>query len=83
MALTLKAARVGKGLRQEDVARELGVSLNTYNRMEGDDDRIRMVHARKLARMFGMSMDSLFFESDSISDGANDAEEVTSDDDQQ
>ncbi len=68
MAITIRAARVNKGLRQSDVADVLGVSTNTYNRMENSPDSIRVGHARKLSKLFGVDLDSLFLDGDSISD---------------
>lgn len=68
MANAIRGARASKGLRQEDVAEVLGVSTNTYNRMENNPDSIRVGYARKLSRLFGVDLDSLFLEDDSISD---------------
>jgi transcriptional regulator with XRE-family HTH domain len=62
--ITIRAARVNKGLSQTEVAHELGLSIGTYQRMESDLGEMRIKHGRKLARLLDMSPDSLFFGSD-------------------
>lgn len=65
MNITIKAARVNKDLSQSDVAHLLGMSLGTYQRLESNLGEMRLKHARRLAEILGVGIDSLFFGDDS------------------
>lgn len=50
---------------QEAAAGELGISRPTYAKLEKNPDIIEMGMARKMARLFGVSIDELnFFSND-------------------
>lgn len=48
----VKALRRKKGWAQEDLAREIGVSLSTIQRWERQDGRPSRLARRELARLF-------------------------------
>lgn len=48
----VKALRRKKGLSQEDLAREIGVSLSTVHRWERQDCKPSRLARRELARLF-------------------------------
>ena len=49
--------REALGLKQKQVAHELGVSHTTYSRMESEKAPLRFDRAAKLARLFRCSLD--------------------------
>lgn len=62
--MELKEARKNARYRQQDVADHLGVSRQTYSRMEQHPEAVSVGDARKLAEFFGVTVDDIFFESD-------------------
>ncbi|MCM3598971.1 helix-turn-helix transcriptional regulator [Metabacillus idriensis] len=65
MILTLKQARLLKGLTQRDVAKELGVHVQTYSKMEKQPDEVTIGEAKKICEILDMSYDFIFFNIDS------------------
>lgn len=57
-------ARKNAKLTQEEVAGHLGITRQTYSKMESSPETISMGEASKLAQLFGVSVDDIFFESD-------------------
>lgn len=57
-------ARKNAKLTQEEVASHLGITRQTYAKMEASPETIEMGEAAKLAKLFGVSVDAIFFESD-------------------
>lgn len=62
----LKAARAAKGLTQEKLAAEAGVSLNTLARAEQDRHVPSLVTFALIARALGVTVDSLIPEAESV-----------------
>ena len=63
--MRVKEARKQARLTQGEVAEHLGISRPTYCKMEKHPETIEMGEARKLARLFGVTIDEInFFESD-------------------
>ena len=56
-------ARKNAKLTQEEVAGHLGITRQTYAKMESSPETIEMGEAAKLAKLFGVSVDEIFFES--------------------
>ena len=48
----IKALRAVKGLRQEDLAKFLGISLNSYNNKENGKREFSLMEANSLAKLF-------------------------------
>lgn len=55
----LKALRQEKGLSQEQVAREMSVTLSAYQRLEKDGSTPNYANFLRLADFFDVSMDYL------------------------
>lgn len=57
----VKQLRKQAGLRQEDMARELGVSRQTIIAVENDKYNPTLELAMKIARLLGLHVDEIFF----------------------
>ena len=57
----IKALRVSRDLRQEDLAKILGISLNSYNNKENGKRDFSLKEAKSLAELFGYSIEEIFF----------------------
>ena len=58
---SLKELRARKDMTQAEIARELGISLTTYNAWEKDVSGVAAGKVRDLARYHGVKMDQIFF----------------------
>ena len=65
MIFTLKKARILKGFTQRDMAKRLGVHVQTYSKMENHPDTVTIGEAKKICEILGMSYDYIFFNVDS------------------
>ena len=61
MKLTLKAARVNVGMTQEEVGKEVGKTKNTIQNYESGKSTPDIETGKKLAALFGLSVDDLNF----------------------
>ncbi len=61
MRNTVKQLRKQAGLRQEDMAKELGVSRQTIIAVENDKYNPTLELAMKIARLLGLHVDEIFF----------------------
>lgn len=61
MSRQLKALRQLKGLTQNDVAKLLGLSLHGYLNKENGKSQFTLNEAKKLADMFDVTVDDIFF----------------------
>lgn len=61
MQNNIKELRRARGLRQEDMAKLLGVSRQTVVAMENDKYDPTLELAIKVARLFGQPVESIFF----------------------
>ncbi len=68
MQITLRAARVNRGLSQVEVAKIIGKNKDTINRYEKNSSKIPRDTIVKLLDLYGFSHDDIFFgkESDFI-----------------
>lgn len=57
--LTLKERRLHAGLRQDDIAKALEVDQAAVSRWESGETRPVRKHRKKLAALYGCSMDEL------------------------
>ncbi|MMZ56498.1 hypothetical protein D1872_183920 [compost metagenome] len=53
MTISVKAARINAGLKQQDAANHLNLSLTGYQRKEDGTSRFYVDEAVKLSRLFG------------------------------
>lgn len=61
MRNTIKQLRKQAGLRQEDMAKELGVSRQTIIAIENDKYNPTLELAMKIARLLNLHVDEIFF----------------------
>ena len=61
--MKLVEARKQARYSQQNVADELGISRQTYIRMEKNPEDISINDAKVLAKMFGVSIEDIFFTS--------------------
>lgn len=61
MKNTIKQLRKEAGLRQEDLARELGVSRQTIIAIENDKYNPTLELAMKIAKLLKLHVDEIFF----------------------
>lgn len=61
MKISLKAARVNAGLKQEDIAEQLGIHVQTYQRIERNSDMATVEQAKKISAIVGVSYEDIFF----------------------
>lgn len=61
MLLTLKAARVNKGLTQDIVAKQLGITKGTLVNYEKYRTIPDISIAKRMASLYGVSVESLIF----------------------
>jgi putative transcriptional regulator len=59
--MELREARQEANLTQAEVADHLGVSRPTYIKMEKHPDEVTISDAIKLADLFGVKVDAIFF----------------------
>lgn len=62
MMYSLKELRARKGLSQLETAKKLGVSAQTYNAWEADFGMVKARNAIKIANLFGVKVDDIFFD---------------------
>ncbi len=60
--MDLKQLRENRGMRQEQVAKEVGISRTTYTNIENHKTRPSVIVAKKIARLFAIKWDTLFEE---------------------
>lgn len=65
MNITLKQARLLKGLTQKEVASKLGVHVHTYSKMEKCPDDVTVGDAKKISEILEFSYDFIFFNTNS------------------
>ena len=70
--LKLREYREKAGLRQVDVAKKLNVDQAAVSKWENGENQISRKYHRKLARLYGVSVDELFSDNtDTVFHGAS------------
>lgn len=64
MRFSVKQARQYAGLTQIDVANRLGISRDSYRKIELTPDKTPVVLAKKFSEIVGISIDQIFFSQD-------------------
>ena len=59
---TVRAWRRAKEISQEEMADKLKIHVNTYQNWESEPDKISISNAKKIAEIFGVSLDEILFE---------------------
>lgn len=65
MQVTMKQARVGADMTQQEVADRLGVHVQTYQRMESHPGDVTIRQGKNFAEIVGLKFDDIFFDTDS------------------
>lgn len=65
MAISVKMARVGANLTQQQVADEMGIHVQTYAKMENDPESMTIKDAKLFSKITGVSWAEIFFVNDS------------------
>ncbi len=74
MHYSLKELRAKKNWSQKDVADELNVSVQSYNAWENDFGCVKIKMANKIARLFSVTLDDIFFEDELENYSSNEVE---------
>lgn len=61
MQFTLKELRARKNFTQEKVAKDLGISVQTYNAWEKDISNVAVSKVQAVANYFGVKLGQIFF----------------------
>jgi DNA-binding XRE family transcriptional regulator len=61
MQYSLKELRARKNWTQAETAKKLGVSTQTYNAWESDFGKVRARDGKRIAELFGVTLDEIFF----------------------
>lgn len=64
MQFTLKELRARKNFTQERVAKDLGISVQTYNAWEKDISNVAVSKVQAVANYFGVKIGQIFFKSE-------------------
>lgn len=62
MQYSLKELRARKRYTQADMAKMLGISLQTYNDWENNFHKVAMQKGKKVAELLGVGLGDIFFE---------------------
>lgn len=65
MQITMKQARVGANLTQQQVADRLGVHVQTYQRMEQNPQDVTIKQGKQFSEIVGYDFEDIFFDSNS------------------
>lgn len=62
MGFSVKQARLYAGYTQTEIAEKLGISRDTYRKIETSPDTASVAIARKFSDVVGIPIDQIFFE---------------------
>lgn len=60
--MTLKQARIGAEMTQQDVAKAMGIDTGTYAKYEKNPETMTLKRFRDFCRVVNVSSDAIFFE---------------------
>ena len=61
MQITMKQARVGANMTQQQVADALGVHVQTYMRMENNPEDVTIKQGKSFSEIVGVRFEDIFF----------------------
>jgi transcriptional regulator with XRE-family HTH domain len=65
LELKLRELRESRGITQTFISKQLGFdSVSSYGMIEKGERRLDVIKAKKLAEIFGVKIEDLFFEND-------------------
>ena len=65
MQITMKQARVGANMTQKEAADQMGVHVQTYQRMESHPEDVAIKQAKLFSAITGVKFEDIFFTTDS------------------
>lgn len=65
MSMTMKMARVGANLTQQEIADKMGIHVQTYSKMENDSESVTIREAKQFSEIVGVAWTDIFFGSES------------------
>ena len=65
MSVSIKAARVNADLTQEEMAKRLNISKDTYRKIEKTPEIATITQAKAIAEIVSIPIDDLFFAANS------------------
>lgn len=65
MGFSVKQARLYAGFTQAEIAQKLGISRDTYRKIENAPDTASVAIARKFSATVGIPIDEIFFDKNS------------------
>lgn len=65
MRLTVRAARVNRGITQAEMARRMDLSVAVYAKIEKDPSLMTLAQASRLVEILGLDIDDILFGQDS------------------
>lgn len=65
MSISVKMARVGANLTQQQLADEMGIHVQTYAKMENNPGSMTIDESKLFARIVGVPWGEIFFDIDS------------------
>ena len=74
MQLTIQQARGLAGMTRKGMAKALGISYDTYMRIERDPQRVTIRQLNRIADVTGIAMADFYFPSDTTKVTASEAE---------
>ena len=64
LAITMKMARVGANLTQQEVADIMGIHVQTYMKMEKNPEEVSIKDAKRFSKIVGVPWSDIFFDKD-------------------
>ena len=61
MHITMKQARVGADMTQQQVADRMGVHVQTYQRMENNPEDVTIRQGKSFSEIVGVRFEDIFF----------------------
>ncbi len=61
MRITMKQARVGAEMTQQQVADRMGVHVQTYQRMENNPEDVTIRQGKSFSEIVGVRFEDIFF----------------------
>ena len=65
MQITMKQARVGADMTQQQVADRMGIHVQTYQRMEQNPQDVTIKQGKRFSEIVGCNFEDVFFDSNS------------------
>lgn len=61
MSMTMKMARIGANLTQQQIADKMGIHVQTYSKMENNSESVTIKEAKLFSKIVGVAWSEIFF----------------------